>query len=168
MDNTNNEIPLQISIQQSKLLGNALRIKIISLLLDKPKTAKQVADFLGKSPGSVHYHILKLYNGGLIELVETKEAGGIIEKYYKAKSKWFNTKSGIVVDPALSEDFNSKFFSNLSIRLFLKEEERDEFIEDAKKLLEKWVKRTSVTDLNTIKEYAIGIKLVATTEKTED
>ncbi|WP_067729835.1 ArsR/SmtB family transcription factor [Oceanobacillus damuensis] len=160
----NNQVPLKISIEQSKLLGNALRIKIISLLLNKPRTAKQVSDQLGNSPGNVHYHIKKLYEGGLIELVETKEVGGIIEKYYKAKSKWFN--SGVIIDPALNEDFNSTFSDSLSLRLFLKEEEREEFIEDVKNLLEKWVNNSDTRELSKAQEYAIGFKLVASeTEK---
>lgn len=160
-------IPLNISVEQSKLLGNALRVKIISLLLDKPKTAKQVSDLLGNSPGSVHYHIQKLNEGGLIELVETKEVGGIIEKYYKAKSKWFTSKSGVIIDPALSEDFTSSFSSNLSLRLFLKEDEREEFIEDVKKMLEKWVRNSSASESNELQEYAVGFKLVATEKKGE-
>lgn len=164
----NNQVPLKISVEQSKLLGNALRIKIISLLLDKPKTAKQVSDLLGNSPGSVHYHIKKLNDGGLIELVKTKEVGGIVEKYYKAKSKWFSPDSTDIIDPALNEDFNSTYSSNLSLRLFLKEEEREEFIEDVKKMLEKWVNQSNPSELNKVQEYAVGFKLVSAEKKEID
>lgn len=162
----NEQLPLQISVEQSKLLGNALRIKIITTLLETPKTAKQVADQLGNSPGSVHYHIQKLYEGGLIELVETKEVGGIIEKYYKAKSKWFSAPE--TTDPVLREGFNSTYSSTTSLRVFLKEEDREEFIEDVKSLLEKWVTISSTNDLKDLQEYAVGFKVVATSEKKDD
>lgn len=162
----NEQLPLPISVEQSKLLGNALRIKIISVLLETPKTAKQVADLLGNSPGSVHYHIQKLYEGGLIDLVETKEAGGIIEKYYRAKSKWFSAPD--TTDPVLREGFNSTFSSTTSLRIFLKEDEREEFVEDVKKLLEKWVRSSSANEVNELQEYAVGFKVVATSEKKDD
>nr|WP_262372376.1 hypothetical protein [Sutcliffiella horikoshii] len=105
---------------------------------------------LGNSPGSVHYHIKKLNYGGLIEIVKTKEVGGIIEKYYKAKSKWFSANSTDIIDSALNEDFNSTDSSNLSPRLFLKEEEKEELIEDVKILLEKWLNQSNPSELNKI------------------
>ena len=80
---------LTISAEQQKLISNATRIQILHLLKDEALTAKQVATKLNKSTGSVHYHVQILYDGGLLELVDTKEKRGIIEKYYKAKSAHF-------------------------------------------------------------------------------
>ena len=82
MQNSRNSIP--ISVEQAKLLGSAQRVKIIGAISDQAKTAKQVAVELGQSPGSTHYHIQKLFEGGLIDLVETRAEGGILEKYYKS------------------------------------------------------------------------------------
>lgn len=81
---------VEISVEQAKLLGSAQRIKIIGALVETAITSKQVAYELGESPGSIHYHIQKLYDGGLIDLVEIRTVGGIVEKYYKSKAKWFN------------------------------------------------------------------------------
>ncbi|MCH1625608.1 ArsR/SmtB family transcription factor [Ferdinandcohnia quinoae] len=168
MSNKQNDKPLQISVEQSKLLGNALRIKIIGVLAEEPHTAKQVADILGNSPGSVHYHIQKLYEGGLIELVETKELGGIIEKYYKSKSKWFNTDSPTGVDNVLDEGFSSTYSQQLSLRIQLTEQQREEMSEDFKVFLEKWVKKTMIENKNIdAVEYAIGVKIVSTEEKSK-
>ncbi len=151
--------PMNVSVEQSKLLGNALRIKIISVLQDEARTAKQVADLLGHSPGSVHYHIQKLKDGNLIELVEIKLVSGIQEKYYKARSKWFNSDGGM--DPALNMDYENAFSSMVHLRLFLKEEQRDELMADFRALLEKWVGRTTADLTEDTEEYAVGIKLAS-------
>ncbi|MGM0788707.1 MAG: helix-turn-helix domain-containing protein [Bacillota bacterium] len=161
------KMPHQISVEQSKLLGNALRIKIISVLQEKPLTSKQVSELLGNSPGSVHYHIQKLNEGGLIELVETKASGGIIEKYYKAKSKWYQTKSGIELDPALSAENDEGYSANLSLRLFLKEEDRERFLDDVKNLLEKWVKSSDLSNVDEMQEYAVGLRLAETKKEAD-
>ncbi len=61
--------------------------KFFTFLKDEALTAKQVATKLNKSAGSVHYHVQILYDGGLLELVDTKEKRGIIEKYYKKQKQ---------------------------------------------------------------------------------
>lgn len=74
---SSNSIPLvNISVEQSKLLSSAKRIQIISCLQNSAKTAKQVAVELQQSPGSTHYHIKKLHEGGLVDLVDTRTEGG--------------------------------------------------------------------------------------------
>lgn len=83
---------MEINLEQQKLISSPLRIKIIYLLAKSPMTAKQVAEELGKSAGSIHYHIQQLYKGGILEIEETKENRGIIEKYYRSKATQFNLK----------------------------------------------------------------------------
>lgn len=51
-------------------------------LADEPLTSKQVAEKLHKTPGNIHYHIIKLFEGGLLELVRTEAAGGIYGMLY--------------------------------------------------------------------------------------
>lgn len=67
--------PLKVTPEQDKLLESALRIKIMHTLSGEPLTSKQVAGKLNKTPGNIHYHIIKLYEGGLLELVRTETAG---------------------------------------------------------------------------------------------
>lgn len=152
-----------ITVEQAKLLGSSQRVKIIGSLADTPKTAKQVADELGDSPGSIHYHIQKLYDGGLIDLVETRTVGGIVEKYYKSKAKWFNTTGVQSLDPALADHYNAASSTKIQLRLQLTEEEHEELAKDFRVLLEKWVKKTAVSKDDS-KEYAIGVNLVSTEE----
>lgn len=81
---------MEVNLEQQKLVSSPLRVKIIYLLAMKAMTAKQVADELGKSAGSIHYHIQQLYNGGILEIEETRENRGIIEKYYRSKATHFS------------------------------------------------------------------------------
>lgn len=85
--------PLQITPEQSRLLESALRIKIMHALADEPLTSKQVAEKLQKTPGNIHYHITKLFEGGLLELVRTEAAGGIIQKFYRSIAIWFRSEN---------------------------------------------------------------------------
>ncbi|QSO51640.1 winged helix-turn-helix transcriptional regulator [Alicyclobacillus curvatus] len=75
-----------VTEDQEKLLYNATRIRILRALNSQPMTAKQVAQVLGASKGNVHYHVQRLYEAGLLQLVETRPNGGILEKYYQAKA----------------------------------------------------------------------------------
>ncbi|WP_136603773.1 winged helix-turn-helix domain-containing protein [Paenibacillus dokdonensis] len=152
---------IEISVEQAKLLGSAQRVKIIKTLVDTAKTSKQVADELGESPGSIHYHIQKLYEGGLIDLVETRTVGGIVEKYYKSKAKWFNSHGKQLMDPILADDYEAATSTKMSLRMQLSLEQREEMEADFKALLEKWVEISIATKGESTQEYAIGIKVIS-------
>jgi DNA-binding transcriptional ArsR family regulator len=144
---------LSISIEQSKLLGSALRIKILHALEDVPKTAKQVADQLGQTPGNIHYHIQRLYEGQLIDLIETKEIGGIVEKYYRAKSTWFNLKSD---SKSVSGDASA---TRITTRLLLTTEQLEQFQSDLRDVLDQWGCKSPQGDWEGLLEYAVDISL---------
>ncbi|RDU34876.1 ArsR family transcriptional regulator [Neobacillus piezotolerans] len=124
---------MEINLEQQKLISTSLRVKIIYLLCEVPMTAKQVADELGKTAGSIHYHIQQLYKGGILELVETRENKGIVEKYYRSKATHFNLNTN---DPA------RKGIRTKGISLEFSDEELQEFEEEYDSLLEKWLKKT--------------------------
>jgi len=162
----NKKQPIPISVEQSKLLGNTLRIKIIGALFDTPKTAKQVVTQLGESPGNVHYHIQKLYNGKLIDLVEEKRVGGVVEKYYLARSGRFQSDNEVY--PELNPGFNAASITSMSSALQLKKEDYDALVEELREIMEKWVIKTSKPEYVNEEEYVIGVKLVSRKEKTEE
>ncbi|MBY9077064.1 helix-turn-helix domain-containing protein [Paenibacillus sp. HN-1] len=124
---------MPVNEEQEKLLQSALRIKIIQTLTGEPLTSKQVAERLGKTPGNVHYHIQKLYDGGLLELVRTEAAGGIMQKFYKSKSAWFRSAdfSGFRFPP---EDLVERF----TTRLTLSDTELQAFRRDLMDLITSW------------------------------
>ncbi len=78
------------STEQAKVLAHPLRLRVIALYDDGlPRTSKQLADLLDLPPAKVHYHVRELLRVNLLELVETKEKGGVIEKYYLPVAKQF-------------------------------------------------------------------------------
>jgi len=130
---------MEINLEQQKLVSSPLRVKIIYLLDERPMTAKQVADELGKSAGSVHYHIQQLLQGGIIEIEETKENRGIIEKYYRAKATHFKLKRSVGADA-------SQKIRKRETSLSLTDEELKEFEKDFDNLLLKYFKKTVKED----------------------
>jgi len=71
------------SVEQLRAVADLLRIRIIELLEKRAMTVTQLGDELGLAPAKVHYHVRELERVGLLKLVETREKGGILEKYYQ-------------------------------------------------------------------------------------
>jgi DNA-binding transcriptional ArsR family regulator len=113
----------------------------------------------------VHYHIKKLYDGGLLELVEERQIRGLTEKYYQSKSTWFNIDADGVIDPVLSDAFEGKESTSLSIRLQLSPDQKEEMEKGFRDFLEEWVKKSDVEEAS--QEYSVGVKIVSTDPKNE-
>ncbi|WP_257391726.1 ArsR/SmtB family transcription factor [Mesobacillus jeotgali] len=143
---------MEVSLEQQKLISSPLRVKIIYLLATRAMTAKQVADELGKTAGSIHYHIQQLYNGGIIELEETKENRGIIEKYYRSKATHFNLKTGD------AKPGNEKVMSQ-GTYVSLTEEDRKELQKDIDLLFLKYVKKSAEKSGGDKVSYEINFSL---------
>jgi DNA-binding transcriptional ArsR family regulator len=139
--------PLQITPEQNKLLESALRIKIMHALAAEPLTSKQVAEKLNKTPGNIHYHIIKLYEGGLLELVRTEAAGGIIQKFYRSKGTMFRSEQ-LSSFQFRKEDQIEHFIT----RLTLSPPELQQFQQDMLKLITAWESKATAGD-----EYGVEI-----------
>ncbi|MDQ0196174.1 winged helix-turn-helix domain-containing protein [Paenibacillus wynnii] len=143
------EAPLPISEEQVKLLESALRIKIMHALAQEALTSKQVAEKLQKTPGNIHYHIIKLFEGGLLELVGTEAVGGIIQKFYRSEATWF--KAPNVSSLQFSPEDQIEHFTT---RLTLAADELERFQTELKELITKW--ESEVTHGN---EYGVDINI---------
>jgi len=75
------------AVEQLRAIADMLRLRIIDLLQEHPMTVTQLGDILGIAPAKVHYHVRELEKVGLLRLVETREKGGILEKYYQPVAK---------------------------------------------------------------------------------
>jgi DNA-binding transcriptional ArsR family regulator len=138
---------IPVTPEQAKLLESSLRIRIMHALADEPRTSKQVALLLGSTPGNVHYHIRKLYDGGLLELAHTQAAGGVVEKYYRSLGTAFQSRElqGYEYLPGEAP-------RQLKTSLSLSENDLEEFLAQLKDLLTEWeIKGTKG------QEYGIGI-----------
>jgi DNA-binding transcriptional ArsR family regulator len=132
---------MEITLEQQKLISSPLRIKIIYLLAKSAMTAKQVAEELEKSAGSIHYHIQQLYKGGILEIEETKENRGIIEKYYRSRATQFNLKGEEGKEKGES-------CSSMGINISLTEEELKGFQDDFYDLMVKYMEKSVKGALN--------------------
>jgi DNA-binding transcriptional ArsR family regulator len=75
------------SIEQLRALADELRVRIFRVLTQRPLTATQLGDELGIAAPKAHYHVRELERVGLVRLVETRERGGILEKYFRAVAR---------------------------------------------------------------------------------
>jgi DNA-binding transcriptional ArsR family regulator len=75
------------TIEQLRAIADELRLRIMNQLTSQAMTVTQLAEVLGEAANKVHYHVRELERVGLLKLVETREKGGILEKYYRAVAK---------------------------------------------------------------------------------
>lgn len=74
------------NLKTIKLLLDRTRADIVfKYLVNQEMTVKQLADTMGKKPGTVLHHVQKLKKSGIIKMVRTRETTrGIVERYYRA------------------------------------------------------------------------------------
>src|SRR5260370_3068809 len=76
--------------QQLKALGDATRTRILSIIQNQPATAKQIADNLGVTPGTIGHHLQALEEAGLAQAVARRLVRGITAKYYTRTARIFD------------------------------------------------------------------------------
>ncbi|MBL0388534.1 helix-turn-helix transcriptional regulator [Tumebacillus sp. ITR2] len=142
---------IPVTLEQSKLLASALRMQIMNLIAETPRTAKQVADLLKKTPGNIHYHMQRLFDADLLELVDTRTVGGVVEKYYRSRGTLFEAQT-------LAEDafpYSEQVLEDrkrVAARLKLSDGEAKEFLAEFHQLLNKYDMRDVSGD-----EYVINM-----------
>jgi DNA-binding transcriptional ArsR family regulator len=73
-------------LETLKVLADPLRIHIVELVTQAPRTVKQVAAVLNLPPTKLYYHIKQLEERSLIRVVDTRIVSGIVEKQYQASA----------------------------------------------------------------------------------
>lgn len=71
------------TLELMKILSDPRRSKILLLASEKPVTVKYLAEVLEEEPLRLYYHVKKLLNAELLEVVETRQLGNLTEKYYQ-------------------------------------------------------------------------------------
>ena len=74
------------SFAEIKLLSDPRRLAIMRLLMRAPATLSQLGERLGVSAARVRHHLKILERARLVELDHTRQAGGFVEKYYRASA----------------------------------------------------------------------------------
>lgn len=82
-----------------KSLAIPERVKILQLFEDlEPRTAKQIATELGENAARLHYHVKELVRVGLLQQVDTRVKGSIVEKYYEPVAKVIQVKLRLMIE----------------------------------------------------------------------
>lgn len=84
------------NMEQLRAIADPLRGRIFEALARRPLTVTQVGALLGEAPAKTHYHVRELERVGLLNLVETRERGGILEKYYRAVARVLATTPSLL------------------------------------------------------------------------
>ena len=76
---------------EAKALAHPLRMRILRLCLDQALTNKELAEWLGKDPGTVLHHVRTLVKTGFLIPDEVRQgAKGALEKPYRATRRSWN------------------------------------------------------------------------------
>jgi len=76
--------PLTASVADLRALAHPLRLRIMELFAEGPKTTKRVAELLGQPPTRLYHHVAALERSGLLKLKETRKNRGTVEKWYES------------------------------------------------------------------------------------
>lgn len=103
------------------MLSNPLRARLVAYLYEQPMTPKQIADLVGKNPGTVYYHIQQLLKHDLLEIDSVNAEKGIIEKYYKAKARLFKNPEKLSPSGLVDGRTTNIYMSTKLVKQFSKE-----------------------------------------------
>lgn len=78
--------------KQQKAYFHPVRMKILNFLTREQLTVSQTAERLKVHPANITHHFRVLQDAGLILLVEERDIGRVVEKYYKAAAPVFNVR----------------------------------------------------------------------------
>lgn len=87
------ELPLSLEVntpRQMKALADPVRHRILGIIQNRPATAKQIADRLKMSPGTIGHHLHALEAAGLAKVVARRLVRGIVAKYYTRTARIFS------------------------------------------------------------------------------
>src|SRR3954462_12886708 len=79
--------PLQAGVAELRALAHPLRLRILELFAEAPRTTKQVAELLGQPPTRLYHPVAALERAGLLTLKETRKNRGTVEKWYEAVAR---------------------------------------------------------------------------------
>ena len=78
---------LQANVAGLRALAHPLRLRIMELFAEAPRTTKQVAELLGEPPTRLYHHVAALERAGLLRLRETRKNRGTVEKWYESVAR---------------------------------------------------------------------------------
>jgi predicted transcriptional regulator len=83
------------SVERLKIFADPLRQQLLQAFCCNPSTVKLVAQQLGEKPTRLYHHVELLEQNGFIQVVDSKQVRGTVEKTYQTVAR------KIIVDHAL-------------------------------------------------------------------
>ena len=71
-------------LEQVRALSHPLRLRLLEMFAERPRTTMQAAEELGEAPTRLYHHVAALERAGLIRVRETRRKRGTTEKYFEA------------------------------------------------------------------------------------
>ena len=78
--------------KQQKAYFHPVRMKVLNFLAGERLTISQTAERLRVHPANITHHFRLLQSAGLIRLVEERDIGRVVEKYYQAVAPLFDIR----------------------------------------------------------------------------
>jgi DNA-binding transcriptional ArsR family regulator len=75
------------TLTQVRALSHPLRLRLLELFAERPRTTMQAAEALDEAPTRLYHHVATLERAGLVRLRETRPNRGTIEKYFEAVAR---------------------------------------------------------------------------------
>jgi DNA-binding transcriptional ArsR family regulator len=75
-------------VDQAAALLKPVRIELLKRMVE-PTTCSSLAEQLGETPQKLYYHVKTLERAGLVEKVDERRVGGIMEGLYQAAARAF-------------------------------------------------------------------------------
>lgn len=82
---------LKPTVDQIKVLSNASRLQAMALLLEKERTISELSEKLDLTPQTVHHHIHKLLDAGLIHVSREETERNLVKRYYAVEEEWLDS-----------------------------------------------------------------------------
>lgn len=70
-----------------RALAHPLRMRLLELFAERPRTTKQAALALGEPPTKLYHHVAALERAGIVRLRETRPIRGTVEKYFEISAR---------------------------------------------------------------------------------
>ncbi|HEY4573248.1 MAG TPA: winged helix-turn-helix domain-containing protein [Thermoanaerobaculia bacterium] len=80
-------------LEQMRALSHPLRLRLLEVFAERPRTTKQAAEALGEPTTKLYHHVAALERAGLVRLRETRQNRGTTEKYFEVTQNQFLAKT---------------------------------------------------------------------------
>jgi DNA-binding transcriptional ArsR family regulator len=92
-------VPIE-HLETLRVLVDSQRHRIVTLLIDEPQTARELAERLGLARTRLYYHLALLEQHGLIVVSSTRLVSGIEERRYRAAGRTFRVDRALLAAEA--------------------------------------------------------------------